>query len=210
MTLEAAAAIGELVGGIAVLVTIVYLARQVTQASHQNAAAARASIAQHRADIVLPLLADRALTEALVLRQAGEVVDPVDAFRVGELDNAVLRWYEQIAWAQHDGLLEEDLWLSYRSNLKWNASHGSLRAIAEQVAANHAAGKRTLFSARFAELLGEVLAEADEQGLSATARAMFREQADAILAHRRAVERPDAMQESGKSTGSEDSETGET
>jgi len=79
--------LGEFVGSIAVLVTLIYLALQVKQANHQLTVAGMQARAQHARGLLEPLYTDQTLGE--ILQKAGHPpygefgLDPNEAFRFG-------------------------------------------------------------------------------------------------------------------------------
>jgi hypothetical protein len=103
----AVSAIGEVLGAVAVLATILYLARQVAQARTE----VRRSVNQNRATIVRNLLMARATTSDLreaYLRAYRELGGPGSAFtnalmeRTGlSYEQAAIVGWEQLAWWQY-------------------------------------------------------------------------------------------------------------
>ena len=106
MNWEAIAAIGELVGALAVVATLIYLAVQVRYAKHQLEINGVYSRAQNSIGILLPMVNDPKLTSLLL--EVGHPkfgdfgLEPVDAQRVG----AFLHMWMQHEQANHHMLPE--------------------------------------------------------------------------------------------------------
>lgn len=107
--------LGDFVGGIAVVATLIYLALQVRQTSHQiavntaatKAAAYHAELRAHQA-ANMELVRDRALAE-LAFSDSLDALDPIDRFRVETLYIDNLRGRQHLFLQAEEGLIRTDL-----------------------------------------------------------------------------------------------------
>jgi hypothetical protein len=113
--LEALGNFGDFVGGLAVVVTLAYLALQIRQNSRQiatntaatRAAAYHAELSSHR-NANMELVRDRSLAE-LAFTTSLEELDPVDRVRVETLYLDSLRARQHLFLQAREGLIREDL-----------------------------------------------------------------------------------------------------
>ena len=123
MTWEAAGAIGEIVGGVGVIATLVYLAMQI----RQNTAATKTASFQATTDslnqVNLMLAGNRELAEVFEQAATGlEDVDPVTLRQYKFTLLAVYRAMESAYFQRNEGLLHQQSWQRYEISLR-----GSLR-----------------------------------------------------------------------------------
>lgn len=115
MSIEALGNLGDFVGGVAVVITLIYLALQIRQNSRQiamntattQAAAYHAELSTHQA-ANMELVRDRALTE-LAFSDSLDVLDPIDRFRVETLYLDSLRARQHLFLQSEEGLIRKDL-----------------------------------------------------------------------------------------------------
>jgi hypothetical protein len=115
LDLEALGNIGDFVGGVAVVATLIYLALQIRQNSRQievntaatKAAAYHAELSTHRA-ANMELVRDRPLAE-LAFVKSMDGLDSIDRFRVETLYLDSLRSRQHLFLQAQDGLIRENL-----------------------------------------------------------------------------------------------------
>ena len=112
MTLEAASFIAQIIGGIAVVLSLVYVGIQIKQ----NTKATRMAAAQTHQAMVGTIeelfITDQQLVE-LVLRAArGDEVTPVEQWRLTSLFRHVLRTWQTGHFLYVTGALEKTIWLT--------------------------------------------------------------------------------------------------
>jgi hypothetical protein len=115
LNLEALGNIGDFVGGLAVVVTLLYLALQIRQNSRQieqntnatMAAAYHSELSTHSA-ANMELVRDRELAE-LAFTDSLDGLDPIDRFRVETLYLDTLRARQHVFLQAQDGLIRKDL-----------------------------------------------------------------------------------------------------
>jgi hypothetical protein len=114
---EAIAAVGELVGAIAVLITLVYLAAQIRQSSQEIAANTRVArlAARHASQEALSrfrnLISNRELAELYLEGCADyEGLAPADRLRFASVLQELLLAYDLIYQQFNEGAYESDMW----------------------------------------------------------------------------------------------------
>ena len=118
MNWEAIGAISEIVGAIAVVVTLAYLAIQVRDSTRIAKSAARQAIAEMSIHMGMDLVADKELTAVVLKDFKEEDVDEADRVRLFARNYIALRHYENIYYQFQSGMLENDEWAGFRRNLK--------------------------------------------------------------------------------------------
>ena len=118
MNWEAIGAVGEIVGALAVVVTLAYLAIQVRNSTRIARSATRQAIAETAMLHGANLVADKGLMAALLRDLKGLDVDEVDWVRLLAHNYVTLRHYENIHYQHLTGMIEADEWQGFRENLK--------------------------------------------------------------------------------------------
>lgn len=123
MNWDAIGAIGEAIGAIGVIATLVYLAAQIRQNSHVVRSATRQAVSTAQADIGLQLATSRELRAAAApwLLDADSATAP-DAQLVQMRDDmflrGVLRMFENQYHQNKDGVFEDEMWAGYLENMR--------------------------------------------------------------------------------------------
>ncbi len=115
--LEALGNIGDFVGGLAVVVTLVYLAMQIRQNSRQmefNTTAVKSAAYQAQLETTrlsnMEMVRDRKLAEwSIITREELEQLDPVDRVRFDLWWMGALRHRQHLFVQAQDGLIRSDL-----------------------------------------------------------------------------------------------------
>jgi hypothetical protein len=113
--LEALGNIGDFLGGIGVVVTLLYLAAQIRQNTKMMRGAARQQLTLASQDNVYHW-AEYA-PAAVAAFSSGEQ-DPVDRFRVSQLCRAMFRGWENYAYQHRIGLLDASEWEAMHVNMR--------------------------------------------------------------------------------------------
>lgn len=120
MTLEALGNLGDFVGGIGVVVTLLYLAQQIRRNTRSVEAATIQSTTEHFTAFMQWLAGNADLTRIF---EAGsrdfEGLTSVDRMRFGGILNVALRGTENALAQTRRGLLPESAWESTRSQLRF-------------------------------------------------------------------------------------------
>jgi hypothetical protein len=118
MNWEAIGAIGEIIGAVAVVVTLAYLAVQIRNSTRIARSATRQAIAETAMTHGTNLVADKDLMAALLKDLKGEDVDEVNWTRLMAHNYITMRHYENIYYQQLAGMIEPDEWRGFRENLQ--------------------------------------------------------------------------------------------
>jgi len=118
MNWEAIGAIGEIVGAVAVVITLAYLAIQVRNSTRIARCATRQAIAETAMEHGTHLISDRELMTALLRDFKGQDQDDVDWARLMAHNYITMRHYENILYQHQTGMIERDEWHGFRENLK--------------------------------------------------------------------------------------------
>ena len=118
MNWEAISAVGQIVGAIAVVVSLLYLSNQIRQSTRVARASTRHEITQS-AMIGGRILAESDQVAELLLRRAsGEELSPSEHLRVMGLAYMTTRNWENIHYQFLSGMLTKEEWAAFRENLR--------------------------------------------------------------------------------------------
>jgi hypothetical protein len=136
MTLQDLANLGDTVGGIAVLVTLVYLAREIRQNNRLVRASTYQQVASSLADFSATVMQNADLAEVYYrgTRLGLDVLDEVERERCRMALMTFFRRVENIFYQQTQGTLEPPAWAGIRASLRdilerpgvqqwWNETH---------------------------------------------------------------------------------------
>ena len=128
MNWDAIGAIGEVLGAIAVIFTLIYLAVQIRQNSASTRAQIRQSLAEAQIEYMNLRATDPFLRTALEKMFMGIELDPDEQFGVVYHTNAGLRMFENY-YAQHQfGTLDDEDWRAIREVVKMQLRCPPVRA----------------------------------------------------------------------------------
>ena len=114
MNWDALGAIGEIAGAVAVIVTLIYLARQIRQNTVATRLSTSHSIASAARDWNRPLLNDPELAWTFqVGTEDPSRLDPKEQARFIELCFSLFRMFEDALYQYHQGALDPDVWEGY-------------------------------------------------------------------------------------------------
>jgi hypothetical protein len=130
MSLSDLAKIGEALGGVAVLVSLVYLAIQI----RQNTRTVRTTAFQHVVDsfsqISLEVGKDRSLSELWVRSVGGLAsLDQIDQVRLRFVLLSLLRRAESVQFQSEQGALGAESWAGIRESIKLTLSSQGVRKL---------------------------------------------------------------------------------
>ncbi len=129
LTLEGLGSIGELIGGLAVAVSLVYLAIQVRQGTKTTRAE---MLQQHSLSLQSTLLAIGSDAQASRVLNAGlRSWDDLSEEEPGQFSlmmAGTFQGFESVFYQYRSGLLEEELWQSYQTRLRWYVARRGVRA----------------------------------------------------------------------------------
>ena len=118
MNWEAIGAIGEVGGAIAVVATLVYLARQIRQSTETARVAAYHQASQQISSASTALSTDPALAEIFATAVAGGIdsLEPPDRLRFEAAISAYYFGFESLLAHHEKGLIDPDLWRNTLDN----------------------------------------------------------------------------------------------
>ncbi len=129
MTLNDLGNIGELLGGVAVLVTLVYLAFQIRQNTRTMRSAAHHSVNQLGVQINLALGTDPTVARVLMTGSADTPFkEPHEALMYHLLMRSIFSGAEDFFIQAREGLLEQDMWESRRKSMRTYLKQPGMRA----------------------------------------------------------------------------------
>jgi hypothetical protein len=124
MTLEDLGNIGDFLGGIGVVITLVYLAFQIRlnpNEVRENTKSAKASafqsIASQIAEVNARIISDPDMARIMVAGSRGERLSPEDQFRFDRHISTFFRFHDTLLYQFQQGMLEQDHWDAYHVGL---------------------------------------------------------------------------------------------
>jgi hypothetical protein len=118
MSWEAIGAISEIIGAIAVVASLVYLATQVRQSTKVARSATRQAIAESAQRLGQDLIDDTGMAEIFVRHISGEELSAVENIRLQARCYRDMRHWENIHYQMSEGLMSEEQWHGFRKNLQ--------------------------------------------------------------------------------------------
>ncbi len=129
LTLEGLGSIGELIGGLAVAVSLVYLAIQVRQGPTTTRAE---MLQQHSLSLQSTLLAIGSDAQASRVFNAGlRSWDDLSEEEQGQFSlmmSGLFQGFESMFYQHRSGLLQEEMWQSHEARLRWYLARRGVRA----------------------------------------------------------------------------------
>jgi hypothetical protein len=118
MNWDAIGAIGEILGALAVVATLGYLAVQIRQSTAVARASTRQAIAEMSMASASDVVTNPELAEIEFRNMKGEALGEVDRMRIYARAYTGMRHWENIHYQYLSGMLTEDEWRGFRANLK--------------------------------------------------------------------------------------------
>jgi hypothetical protein len=159
MTIMELGALGEFVGSIGVIATLVYLAIQIRQNSMATKAQAVQSTSDKMIDISLAMSADASYAD-LFNRAASDFskLDPGERVRTGWLWFAVMRGQETLYHHYLEGNVDPRIWASYAASIDQNAKMRGFRQWWDDISGTYA------FASDFDAYVTEAVRKAEASG----------------------------------------------
>ena len=119
MTLQDLGNLGEFLGSIGVIGSLVYLAMQIRQNTRSVRSAAYQAAVASTVDVATSFATSEALSEAFFkgFREYETLKGP-ERHRFGAYAYGLFRSYENLFYQHAQGAIEEDLWLGFRNMLQ--------------------------------------------------------------------------------------------
>lgn len=118
MNWEAIGAISEIIGAIAVVASLVYLATQIRQSTKVAQSATRQAVAESAQRLGQDLIDNTGMAEILVKHIRGEELSAVEEMRLQARCYRDMRHWENIHYQMSEGLMSEEQWHGFRKNLQ--------------------------------------------------------------------------------------------
>ncbi len=116
MNVEALGAVGDFVGGLGVIASLLYLAFQIRQNTRAVRSASYHQAAEQLWNWCLSVAGKGELAEILAKRAAGGSLTPVEQTRGGSADQALLFGFENMLRLREEGLVDRDVWRNFIAN----------------------------------------------------------------------------------------------
>jgi hypothetical protein len=117
MNWEAISAIAEVIGVIAIVVSLIYVSAQIRQNTKVARAATRQAIADSTASLGNDILGDREIAEIFVKHINGEELSAVEHLRLQARCFRDMQHWENIYYQFNEGMVSKDQWAGFRKNL---------------------------------------------------------------------------------------------
>jgi hypothetical protein len=117
MNWEATSAVAEVIGVVAVVVSLVYLSVQIRQNTKVAKAATRQAIAESTEKLGDDLINNSDMAEIFVKHMSGGELSPVENLRLQARCYRDMQHWENIHYQFNEGLVSQDQWLGFRKNL---------------------------------------------------------------------------------------------
>lgn len=114
MTLQDLGAIGELVGGAAVIVSLLYLAVQIRHGLRGYQSNITQQITNHFSNIQLEIARDAELAEAWMKATSGVPLSDVERARMRHIVSSYMIGFENMFYQYRQGMLYEEAWWARR------------------------------------------------------------------------------------------------
>jgi hypothetical protein len=117
MNWDAISAIAEVVGVIAIVVSLVYLSVQIKQNTKVARAATRQAIAESTENLGSDLIGNGEIAEIFVKHLSGKELSAVEKLRLQARCYRDIQHWENIHYQFQEGLVSKDQWAGFRKNL---------------------------------------------------------------------------------------------
>lgn len=167
MNWEATSAVAEIIGVIAVVVSLVYLAVQIRQNTKVAKAATRQAIAESTERLGDDLINNSDMAEIFVKHMSGGKLSPVENLRLQARCYRDMQHWENIHYQFNEGLVSRDQWLGFRKNLVTLLTIDAYREYWEHEASH--------YSDAFQTEIASILDQSSVSDVSASILSRFRE-----------------------------------
>jgi hypothetical protein len=170
MNWDAVSAIAEVVGVIAIVVSLIYVSIQIKQNTKVARAATRQAISESTENLGVDLIGNGEIAEIFVKHLSGKELSPVENLRLQARCYRDMQHWENIHYQFNEGLVSEDQWDGFRKNLISLLAIDAYREYWEHESFHYS----DAFQAEISAILGDP--QAEKASASITAR--FRETND--------------------------------
>jgi len=114
MTLQDLGAIGELIGGVAMIVSLIYVAVQIRHGLHGFKSSITQEVTTHFSRIQLDIAKDTELLKAWMKAERGEILDPLEQRRVLQVVSSYMIGFENFYFQYQAGMVGRDAYEARR------------------------------------------------------------------------------------------------
>lgn len=129
MSIETLGHLGDFIGGLAVIASLLYLAVQIRQNTRAVRSSSYHQAAEQTWNYCLTVAGDASLAEVLARRAMGEALSPAEQIRATNSDQAVLFGLENLLRLYEEGLIDADVWQNLIENSMVFFGSKSFRAL---------------------------------------------------------------------------------
>ena len=170
MNWNAISAIAEVMGVVAIVVSLIYVSVQIKQNTKVARAATRQAISESTENLGSDLINNREIAEIFVKHLSGNELSTVENLRLQARCYRDMQHWENIHYQYNEGLVSKDQWEGFRKNLSSLLAIDAYREYWEHESFHYS----DAFQAEIASLLKEPRTEKS----SASLTARFRERND--------------------------------
>ncbi len=129
MDLTQLAKLGEFIGGVAVLVTLIYLALQVRDGTNEQRMAASREATRELASVLKTIVTTPEQAE-LFMAALGQFdrLEGADRLRISAILSHLLRLFEQLFYQQEAGRVDAEVWQGYEHQLHDMAAYPGFKS----------------------------------------------------------------------------------
>lgn len=160
MNWDAIGAIGEILGALGVIITLIYLASQIRHNTKVARASTRQAISDSTAGMLTDLTKDADMGDIVVRAFNSEPLTKLESFRLHARCFRDFKHWENFYYQKREGLLPDEEWIGYRENLKLILSAPPHR--------NYWTLESSLYSKSFQSEVAEVLKDLDRNPMGDT------------------------------------------
>ena len=118
MNWEAVSAIGQVIGAIAVVISLVYLAVQIRDNTRSTKSATRQAIVDSIVSVNLAMAQSDAIARALRSNVDGQRLEPHEILQQLAHCYSYMRTWENVHFQYRSGMLSDEDWSGFRQNVK--------------------------------------------------------------------------------------------
>ncbi len=155
-TLQDLGSLGEFVGALGVVISLIYLAQQMRQNTTSVRAASFNSMTENSIRLLEYAIRDGDFTDFLHRAESNpSTLSPNEMVRWNAYMTAVYRHFGNLVYQYRVGALDRQMWQSYRDTLKQHLSTPSWRAWFEE--------NRAMFSSSLVDLVDRIASELEAE-----------------------------------------------
>jgi hypothetical protein len=116
MTFQDLANLGDAIGGLGVIISLLYLAVQIRQNTRAVRSSSYHQAAEQMWNYCLAIAQDGSLAEVIAKRIAGQSLTPAEQIRLNVSNQALIFGFENMLRLQEEGMIDPDVWRNFFDN----------------------------------------------------------------------------------------------